>query len=80
MENKKSGHLIIINGYFLYCSSVERLLPMICCAEGEGFTNVLKLYISWNDKIEKQNALQQKNIAERKLKNECKFNFKALGT
>lgn len=63
-----------------YCNSVRVLLPLVCMAIEGGYRNVLKLYILWNDKIEKQKALQDKIKAESKLNNVCKINMKTLGT
>ncbi|MEK5374522.1 hypothetical protein [Paenibacillus sp. FSL P2-0173] len=63
-----------------YCNSIKKLLPVICLSQGEGFTNIIKLYVSWNDKIEKQKALQEKLSAEAKLKKNSSIDFKSLGT
>lgn len=66
-----------------YCSTVEVLLPLICLvSEGGklGFNNVIKLYIEWNSRIEKEEALIQKIKAEKKLKQNSVFSFKSLGT
>lgn len=66
-----------------YCSSVEKLLPFLLVASDygkKGFTNTIKLYIAWSQRIEKENVLKDKLDAEQKLNETVTIDFQSLGT
>lgn len=62
-----------------FVCSVDKFLPIVCMVQGKGYGNILKLYILWKDKIEKQDALQKKLQAEKKLNQNCTIEMKSIG-
>jgi hypothetical protein len=66
-----------------YCTTLEDLLPIAIAGSrgGEkGYSNLIKLYIAWNHRIEQGNALRDKIKAEQKLNQSITVNLKSLGT
>ncbi|ASW42848.1 hypothetical protein [Clostridium isatidis] len=62
-----------------YVNSMEMLLPIICSVQGSGYENVFKLYLLWKDRIDKQEALNQKIKLDKKMQEECFVTTKTIG-
>ncbi|MGK7380025.1 DUF4760 domain-containing protein [Planococcus sp. 1R117A] len=66
-----------------YCSVVKRFIPVILNASNfgeKGYSNIIKLYTAWNNKLEKQKLLEERVENERKEREIVTIDFKSLGT
>jgi hypothetical protein len=64
-----------------FTNSMEKFLAFICDVQKDGYYhNILELYILWNDRFNKQNALNSKIEAEKKLSEQCIIKMSTIGT
>lgn len=63
-----------------YCTCVCKLLPIIVLAQQRNcYKNILKLFILWHNKENKQNLLSDKNRIEKDLQKISSFSIKGIG-
>lgn len=66
-----------------YCKLVKDYFPFVLIYSNygeKGYSNIIKLYIAWSQKLEKQKVLKNKLEAEEKAKGIVTIDFKSLGT